>query len=257
MTKIFPIPAFHDNYIWLYQHHQQAWVVDPGEASPVETALLEHNLELNGILVTHHHMDHVGGIRSLLATRDIPVYGYSRANIPLINHPLDDGAELSLPGLKLSVMTVPGHTMDHIAYFGHSDSLGPVLFCGDTLFSAGCGRLFEGTPSNMLHSLAKLKALPGDTRVYCAHEYTLSNLAFAKAVLPKSEAVQHRINECTDLRHKGHPTVPSLMSGELAYNPFLRTDDPEVISQARNRLGHEPEDEAEVMGAIRKWKDNF
>ncbi len=257
MTKIFPIPAFHDNYIWLYQSQQQAWVVDPGDAGPVEACLLEHGLELAGILVTHHHMDHIGGIRNLIARRDIPVYGYSQANIPMISHPLSEGDAVELPGLKLNVMTVPGHTMDHIAYHGESSELGPVLFCGDTLFSAGCGRLFEGTPENMLSSLTKLKSLAGGTKVYCAHEYTLSNLAFAKAVMPDSDAVQQRINECADLRQQGIPTLPSLLSRELEFNPFLRTNDAKIIAQARMKLGHEPQNEAEVMGAIRKWKDNF
>ncbi len=257
MTKIIPIPAFHDNYLWLYQHQQEAWVVDPGDAAPIEKALIELNLTLTGILLTHHHMDHTGGVRSLTSQRQIPVYGNAEADIQGITHPLHEGDTLALPGLSLQVIKVPGHTLDHIAYFGEAEGIGPVLFCGDTLFSAGCGRLFEGTPAMMLKSLSKLKQLPGATKVYCAHEYTLSNLAFAKVVMPKSVAVQNRINECASLRQAGRPTVPALLEGEKAYNPFLRTDDPQVIEKATAQLGRIPNNEAEVMEAIRRWKDNF
>jgi len=257
MTKIIPIPAFHDNYLWLYQHGDDAWVVDPGDAAPVEATLKEMNLNLAGILITHHHMDHIGGVTSLMSKRHIPVYGNADANISGITHPLKEGDALSLPGLSLKVIKVPGHTLDHIAYFGEADNIGSVLFCGDTLFSAGCGRLFEGTPAMMLESLTKLKNLPGNTKVYCAHEYTLANLAFAKVVMPESSAVQDRINECTTLRLEGKPTVPALLEGEKAYNPFLRTDAPEVIANAAKQLGHKPANEAEVMAAIRGWKDNF
>ncbi len=223
MIHIEPIPAFNDNYIWCISDDtsRKAAVVDPGDAAPVEQALLDRQLELSAILITHHHFDHTGGIEQLIKHRNIPVYGPENDAVALINHRLNERSTLSLFGLNFSVLEIPGHTLDHIALYCADTGLGyPVVFCGDTLFAGGCGRIFEGDPAMMLNSLHKLAALPAATRVYCAHEYTLGNLSFANAVEPDNDALNERIRTDSKRRQDNIPTVPSVLATEFATNPF-------------------------------------
>lgn len=260
MPHIEPIPAFDDNYIWCLYEDDAAWVVDPGDASPVQAFLYERGLRLHGILITHHHGDHVGGLATLRAAwPGATVWGPANPAIAGIDHPLREGASATVAGLRFDVIEVPGHTLDHIAYYC-GDSTPPILFCGDTLFAAGCGRLFEGSAAQMQASLGKLARLPADTAVYCAHEYTLSNLRFAHAVEPDNAALRARQQRDSALRERGRPTLPSSIGEELATNPFLRWDAPAVIAAARERAPQsaaaEP-DPVTVFAAIRAWKDHF
>lgn len=259
MIKIEPIPAFDDNYIWclIDEQSRQAAIVDPGDATAVIDYLAAQQLQLHAIIITHHHFDHVGGVEQLLAHCPVKVFGPINDAISSITDPLAQGDTVSLFGLEFEVFTVPGHTLDHIAYFSDNSSAGPVLFCGDTLFAGGCGRLFEGDPAMMLESLTKLAALPGPTRVYCAHEYTLANLQFAQAVEPDNIELQQRITLDGHKRQQSLPTVPSLLSLEKATNPFLRCDTGSVIDSAQSRNGQIGTDPVEVFATIRSWKDNF
>jgi hydroxyacylglutathione hydrolase len=217
--EIFPIPAFRDNYIWTLAKGGRAIVVDPGDAQPVRQALRERGLQLDTIVVTHHHADHVGGVAELARESGARVYGPANSPFGGIDDKLRDGQSVTLHGYEFQVLTVPGHTLDHIAYW--SAPLG-VVFCGDTLFACGCGRLFEGTAAQMSHSLGRLARLPEHTLVYCAHEYTLGNLRFALAVEPANAALQRRQLSCTAQRERNEPTVPSTVFEEKATNPFLR-----------------------------------
>ena len=257
MLSINPIPAFNDNYIWCIQMTGNAavFVVDPGDADAVEHHLSEQNLQLAGILITHHHQDHTGGITSLTKDRTIPVYGPDNPHIAQVTHPLSDGDSFELLGTRFQVIATPGHTLDHIAYF--SDASSPVLFSGDTLFAGGCGRLFEGSAAMMHHSLNKLSILPEDTNIYCAHEYTLSNLAFCAAVEPDNTMLAKRILTDQQLRQQQQPTIPSTLGMELKTNPFLRCDQPSVIAAAEQHSAQKLTDSASVLRVIRAWKDNF
>lgn len=254
--NLIPLPAFTDNYIWLLHSGHHAIVVDPGDAQPVLSALQQYGLQLDAILVTHHHADHVGGVDVLREATGARVWGPARERIPeplLRLHYGDTVVEL---GLTFSVMDVPGHTSGHIAYFCQSMDGAPLLFCGDTLFSGGCGRLFEGTPAQMLASLDSLAALPGNTRVCCTHEYTLSNLKFARAVEPRNAELNQYSAWCEAQRSQGQPTLPSSIAKELQINPFLRTRQPAVVAQAVARQAEE-RDEVAVFAAIREWKNKF
>ncbi|TDG13777.1 hydroxyacylglutathione hydrolase [Seongchinamella unica] len=257
MFNIRPIEAFSDNYIWLISRDddKQAFVVDPGDASVVEQALSAQELELSGILITHHHFDHVGGLAELKAAHQPVVYGPDNPAIEGIDHRVSAGDSVDVLGQPFSVMEVPGHTLDHIAYFAGGDS--PVLFCGDTLFAGGCGRLFEGTPLMMYRSLQSLMELPASTRVYCAHEYTLANLDFARAVEPGNPALSERMADAEATRARGEPTVPSTLALEQATNPFVRcgTEELQASLQAQDRLGDSAP--AAVFATVRAWKDNF
>lgn len=251
------IPAFDDNYFWFVHGHErrEVAVVDPGDAGPVEAALAAGELELAAILVTHHHGDHVGGVRELLARHPgVPVYGPAAEAIPGRTVGLSGGETVVLDklGLSFTVLAVPGHTRGHLAYYGHG-----TLFCGDTLFSGGCGRLFEGTPGEMLHSLDRLASLPGDTRVCCAHEYTTANLRFALAVEPDNAALSRRMAQVTALRAAGQPTLPSSVRAERSFNPFLRVREPSVRAAAEGHVGHALADPVAVFAAVRHWKDGF
>jgi len=262
--RIRPVPAFRDNYLWLVVDATgtRAAVVDPGDASAIDRALAAASLSLDAILLTHHHADHTGGVAALVARWNCPVHGPRAEPIDGIDHSLDDGDRLELPAFDIDfeVIAVPGHTRGHIAYYGKQ--LGPedprgVLFCGDTLFAAGCGRLFEGTPAQMHHSLGRLAALPSDTLVYCAHEYTLANLAFASAAEPGSSALAARLAEARALRERDIPTVPSAIGIERETNPFLRTANPAIIARLAERgIGAEAAPE-ERFAALRAWKDEF
>jgi hydroxyacylglutathione hydrolase len=251
------LPAFADNYIWMLHNGREALVVDPGEAAPVTRALDAQRLELAGILVTHHHGDHVGGVDALRERLRGPVYGPAREDIPAPYVPLTDGAHCELLGLDFEVIDVPGHTAGHIAYYhAPRDGGAPILFCGDTLFSAGCGRLFEGTPAQMHASLARLAALPGATRVCCAHEYTLANLRFAQAVEQGNDELEAYVAWCQAQRARGLPTLPSSIERERAVNPFLRCDVPAVVQSARRHGASEAAGTA-VFAALRQWKNEF
>lgn len=256
MIHIEPISAFSDNYIWcLHNDRGEAVIVDPGDAAPVEAFLVERSLTLVGVLITHHHFDHVGGLEALLQNRDVPVVGPAGA-APQISQELTEGENTEMLGVSFEVMAVPGHTLDHIAYFASTESP-PLLFCGDTLFAGGCGRLFEGTPEQMHHSLSKLLALPSDTELYCAHEYTLANLRFAQAVEPGNQALVERIDRESAKRQREIPTVPSTIGLEQATNPFLRSHIDEVRDSAAEYASMALNDDVATFAAVRHWKDNF
>jgi hydroxyacylglutathione hydrolase len=259
--RIDPIAAFTDNYIWCLHQNLHAWVVDPGAAAPVQAFLAGRGLRLEGILITHHHPDHVGGVNELRAAwPELVIYGPDNPAIAGIDHTLREGDSVAVFGHRFEVLEVPGHTLDHIAYYA-ADTAPPTLFCGDTLFAAGCGRLFEGTAPQMYTSLQKLAGLPAATAVYCAHEYTLSNLRFAQAVEPDSTEVRSRGAAATALREEQRPTVPSSIGLELATNPFLRCQTPSVLAAAQARSGTKNDLEianpAAIFAAIRAWKDQF
>lgn len=253
---LIPIPAFADNYLWLLHDGQRALVVDPGDAEPVLQALKQHALQLTSILVTHHHVDHTGGIDALREATGATVYGPATERIPEPFIPLRDSDTVNVLDLNFQVLDVPGHTAGHIAFYARNMDGKPLLFCGDTLFSGGCGRLFEGTSAQMRASLDKLAALPGDTRVCCTHEYTLSNLRFALAVEPDNTDLVTYQAHCTRLREAGRPTLPTSIAQELSINPFLRTLQATVIAAAR-RIDPAARDDISVFTAIRQWKNQF
>jgi hydroxyacylglutathione hydrolase len=250
MYDIIPIPAFSDNYIWMLHAHGQAAVVDPGNAEPVLQQLATSGLQLHTILVTHHHNDHIGGVEKLQNETGARVYAPARENYAFPHHPVQQGDQVSLDflPLTLSVIEVPGHTLGHVAYYGAK-----LLFCGDTLFSAGCGRLFEGTPAQMLDSLNKLAALPAETAVYCTHEYTEHNLKFARQLDPANPALLARQAQVTILRQQGLPSLPSTLAIERDSNPFLRCTSP-AIQQASGIKEANP---LAVFTAIREMRNHF
>jgi len=252
--EIVPIPAFQDNYIWLLRVGNNAAVVDPGDASVVESYLAHHGLTLTAILITHHHADHTGGIALLTRNRDIPVFGPSAQPIDGVTVCVGEGDEVVVPGLnwQAKVLEVPGHTRTHIAYFSPG-----VLFPGDTLFSGGCGRLLGGTAAQLHASLTRLSSLPGDTKVYCTHEYTLANLAFAREAEPHNTERDQWFETCKALRANGLPTLPSTIDQEKLINPFLRADRPEVIEALKTRTGQAPNTSLASFTALRAWKDVF
>lgn len=250
------LPAFDDNYIWMLHDGQRALVVDPGDADVVFQALKRLSLRLETILVTHHHIDHTGGVDVLRDTTGATVFGPLTETMPEPIRRLQGGDKVQALGLTFDVIDVPGHTSGHIAYYCNSSDAAPLLFCGDTLFSGGCGRLFEGTPAQMLASLTKLAVLPGNTRVCCTHEYTLSNLKFARAVEPNNADLIQYQQQCMALREVNVPTLPSTIDRELRINPFLRSDQAEVVHAAQ-QLDPAATDAVAVFTAIRQWKNNF
>lgn len=252
-----PISAYSDNYIWLLYDSlsRQACVVDPGDAQPVLATLKELELELTSILITHHHFDHVGGLEALKSEYSPQVFGPVNPAIEGISDTVGEGDTVTVLGTQFSVLEVPGHTLDHIAYFHPGET--PLLFCGDTLFAGGCGRVFEGTPGMMYQSLQSLAALPAATRVYCAHEYTMANLGFARAVEPDNKALRQRIAEAEATRARNEPTVPSELSLELATNPFLRCADVQLRASLAAQGKLAGESNAEVFASVRAWKDTF
>jgi hydroxyacylglutathione hydrolase len=256
MAEFEPVPAFNDNYIWLLTNPPSdvAVVVDPGEASLVVQILEKRGLELAAVLLTHHHGDHVGGVSQILAKHQAPVFGPARERISTVDHPVEGGDLVPLPdfGFDLEVLSVPGHTAGHVAYRGPDFAL-----VGDTLFAGGCGRIFEGTPEQMLASLKRLADLPGDSSIYCAHEYTLANFRFAREVEPSNEALGLRLENAIRLREEGRPTVPSTITEELETNPFLRCHLPQVMSSAKRYIGHDVRTELDAFTVVRGWKDGW
>lgn len=285
MLKLIPIPAFADNYLWILHDGGKALVVDPGDAAPVSRFLQASGLQLESILVTHHHADHTGGVNELREATGAKVYGPKAENIPGPYLPLCEGDVVNAMGFDFQVLEVPGHTSGHIAYFCAAPTLSiafdalppaevglargnpapgpaneinarPLLFCGDTLFSGGCGRLFEGTPAQMLSSLDKLAALPANTCVCCTHEYTLSNLRFAMAVEPGNADLAAYHAQCVKLRQHDQPTLPTNLAREMLINPFLRTRHATVRAAARH-FDAAANDDVSVFAAIRQWKNQF
>jgi len=255
--NLIPLPAFQDNYLWLLHDGQRALVVDPGDAGPVQAYLDANALQLEAILVTHHHADHTGGVDALRDASGARVYGPAHERIPEPVTRLAEGDAIEVLGLRFEVLDVPGHTAGHIAYFSPDIDGAPLVFCGDTLFSGGCGRLFEGTPRQMFDSLSKLAALPGATRVCCTHEYTLGNLKFATAVEPDNAQLIHYRQQCEQRRSRGEPTLPSTIALENEVNPFLRTRQPAVAQAAHRFDAADEADPVAVFAALRQWKNEF
>jgi hydroxyacylglutathione hydrolase len=264
MLSVLTVPAFEDNYLWLIHDGKHAAAVDPGDAVPILAALEAHRLKLAAILLTHHHADHVGGLPALLrhakVPAQLPVFGPRHETIPGITHPLAEGDAITVPYLQLDcrILDVPGHTRGHIAYYtAPADTRPGWLFCGDTLFAGGCGRLFEGTPEQMSNSLGKLAALPDETQVFCAHEYTLSNLRFAREIEPHNPELLLRIDREADKRDHDLPTVPSSIGLEKSTNPFLRCREPAVIERVLSTGHATSSDPVAVFAALREWKNVY
>jgi hydroxyacylglutathione hydrolase len=256
VLQVTPIRALRDNYVWMIHRPggRSAVVVDPGESSPVESALANAGLTPVAILVTHHHHDHVGGIQALLQRHRVPVFGPATESIPSRSHPVSDGDEVHIDELSLTLTAihVPGHTLGAIAYVGEG-----IVLTGDTLFTAGCGRLFEGTPAQMLASLRRLAALPSQTRVYCGHEYTVANLRFAHVVEPDNPDIEARLAQAVVRAQRGEPGVPSTIGEERLTNPFLRVAEPTVRSAVQSKCARPLSDPGDVFAELRNWKNHF
>lgn len=254
MIDIFPVRAFKDNYIWIIHNQQHALIIDPGDAAPVLAWVKQQQLQPIAILCTHHHHDHTGGIPALIQEFALPVYGPANEKIPGMTHPLTEGDTLHFPELSLefSVLAIPGHTAGHIAYYGQN-----YLFCGDTLFACGCGRIFEGNPKQMFDSLQKLANLPDETRVYCTHEYTLANIRFARVVDADNPDLIELQNVVEEKLKQNIPSLPSTLATEKATNPFLRCNQPAIIHSASQYAGRRLNDPLSVFTVIRNWKNNF
>lgn len=262
MVDATPIRAFSDNYIWMIhglRDRTQVAVVDPGDAAPVVETLESRGLKLGAILVTHHHFDHVGGVAELKRRYRVEVIGPAGEKIPECSRSVRGGQQVEVEAIaaEFAVMDIPGHTLGHVAYFCRGEGRSGALFCGDTLFSAGCGRLFEGTAEQMTRSLSLLRDLPMETRVFCGHEYTVNNLRFAVAVEPDNVSAHEYLETARGLRAQGQPTLPSTMELEIKVNPFLRCKQPTVQKSAEQHAGRTLDGEVEVFATIRLWKDGF
>ena len=256
MLKIIPLPAFTDNYIWAIVYGNSCVVVDPGDSSPVFDFLKSNNLDLESILITHHHFDHTGGMLALAKKHDCPVYGPTGDHIEGLTSKMSEGDEITIFNLKFKIFETPGHTLDHIAYF-HSSAKGSYLFCGDTLFSGGCGRLFEGTAEDMFSSLNKFISLPDETLVFCAHEYTQSNLKFALSVNPNNLDLIKYSKKVDKLRSNSEITLPSNIGLEKKINPFFLLNDKEILKNSEQFISGKISNSVESLAAIRSMKDSF
>ena len=256
MHTIEPILTFTDNYVWMVgsSDYDAVAIIDPGEAEPVLRILSESRLKVAAILLTHHHEDHVGGVGEILREHQAPVFGPGREEIPTVDHPVAGGDTITVQGLdlELDVIDVPGHTSGHIAFLDPGRA-----FVGDTLFAGGCGRVFEGTPGQMHASLGLLAALPPETVIYCAHEYTAANLRFALEVEPGNETLAKRLEDARTVRSEGRPTVPSVLAEELKTNPFLRCSEPGINAAAEHRVGRSLDTATDVFAVVRRWKDGW
>lgn len=254
-AKIIPISALKDNYIWLFFNEisRDAWIVDPGDAEPAILALKKYKLNLSGIFITHHHYDHSGGVNDLLKHwKKLEIYGSHKSSLKFITQAIKENDEIICSNIKFKVIEIPGHTLDHTAYFANG-----ILFCGDTLFSVGCGKIFEGTPSQMYHSLCKLAELPDNTNIYCGHEYTLSNLYFAQHVDPENILIANKIQAVKKLLAQNKATLPAILSEEKLINPFLRCDQTEIIHAVELYTNKRLYDPIEVFTNLREWKNHF
>lgn len=255
-VSITPVPTLKDNYVWVLinEENRSAVIVDPGEAKPVAAFLKQHKLRLESILITHHHWDHTNGISELKFTANCPVIAPVKEKVSNVTYPVYENDKVQIDNFPITfqVIDIPGHTLGHVAYFGNGK-----LFCGDTLFAAGCGRIFEGTAEQMYTSLKKLAALPPHTKIYCGHEYTLNNLNFANSVEPQNKKIAERIARVTEIRQKNLPSLPSLLTEELDTNPFFRCDSPEIIKNVETYAGKSLSNPVEVFSWLRKMKDNF
>jgi hydroxyacylglutathione hydrolase len=260
------VPAFQDNYLWVIVQNNTAWVVDPGDANPIIQLFEENNINLKGILITHHHNDHIGGVKQLIdwsnqhSSDKVSVVGPDHPNIVGLANVVKDGDKVELyQGIDVNVIAVPGHTLTHLAYFlpTSSDVITPRIYCGDTLFSSGCGRLFEGTAAQMYQSLKKIAALPDETLVCCAHEYTLSNIRFAQSIEKTNTHLNDWAEKANHLRINGKPTVPTTIGFEKKVNPFMRCDEIEIRNVAKQNFGLDIDSGEETLAIIRKMKDDF
>lgn len=254
MINIRPIPIYQDNYVWIIQSGDTYWVVDPGDGEPVIAFFDAMQQSPSGILITHRHWDHVTGVAPLVKRFQVPVFGPDSPDVPCVSHPLGEGDVLKLGSVQVEVLALPGHTQDHIGFYLPQEHR---LFCGDTLFSSGCGRLFDGSMEQLFHSLQRLKALPVDTQVYCTHEYTLANIEFALAVEPDNAELKSKQAACKALRAKGEPTLPTTIGSELATNPFLRTACASVQKTLAEHGKAPPADELFTFRTLREWKNRY
>ena len=256
MIQIEPVKAFTDNYIWLARTNEGVLVVDPGDSKPVIDFLTKNSLHLDGILITHHHFDHTGGIEELLKKYSISeVIGPPNCHKD-INIEVTEGDSVNIIGLNFKVIEVPGHTLDHIAFYLEIDAESH-LFCGDTIFSSGCGRVFEGTFKQMHDSISKLSKLPDSTKIYCAHEYTLSNLAFAKLAEPNNKKILEREIEVKNLQARDIPSIPTTFAKEKEFNPFLRCAEKDMIDSLINKFNLTNTDPVNIFSELRRWKDSL
>jgi len=254
MLNVEPIKAFTDNYIWLVSTNEGSIVIDPGESENIQKLIDNKIIDLKGILITHHHYDHTNGLSDLVKKNKLGVFGPVN-DIDGIDHRLSDKDKISIIGIDFDIISIPGHTLDHIGFYS-ANAGNPILFCGDTLFAGGCGRIFEGTYEQMFNSLKKITKLPTNTNIYCGHEYTLSNLKFAleaddanKELIEEFKQVENKINLNT-------PSLPTRLDKELEVNPFLRCDNINIQNKIIEKF-NVSDNELEIFTALRKWKDNF